>query len=78
MLEGTAAKTRDGSTRGTPTVAQQHTPLPRSKDAHETGVTQVMEASQLEAHNTSRESITPLPDPRLGRTRAAAMFSYLT
>ena len=71
MLEGTAAKTRDGTTRGTPTVGQQRGPLSAAETAHETGVTQVLEAGQREARAPAVQSVTLPHDPRLVWTGAA-------
>ena len=78
MLEGTTAKTRDGRTRGTPTVGQQRALVPASTDADETGATEVLEAVHREALAPAVQTATRPSDPRLVRTRAAAMFSYLT
>ena len=77
MLEGTTAKTRDGGTRGTPTVRQQTRPVPTSTDADETGVTQVLEAAQRETVAPAVQTAMVACDPRLVRTRAAAGFSYM-
>lgn len=76
MLEGTAAKTRDGSACGTHAVAQQRASLSTSTEARGTGVTEPVGHTQLESLEASSQTATVPRDPRLGWTRALAVFSY--